>query len=126
MFDLKSPCKTCPFRKSNGKAFNLHADRITEIVNADAFQCHKTVEYGEDDEGNEIRGGGDNPQQCAGLMSILHREGRPNMIMQVAERLRHFNPDMLDPNGLAYDSIADALNDHCIDELKPTKRKRER
>jgi hypothetical protein len=55
---------------------------------------------------------GDRPQQCAGLMSVLTREGADNQIMQVAQRLGHLDVAALDPNREAYDSWADVLAAH--------------
>jgi hypothetical protein len=110
MFRLKRPCANCPFRRTQGKLFGLGRERVEEIVEAIAFQCHKTVDYEvEDDEPPKP---GDKPQQCAGLMAVLHREGRPNQIMQIAIRLGHLNPVELDPDNEAYASIAEALEDH--------------
>lgn len=107
MFGLIRPCVTCPFRKGQGELFRLDQRRLAEIVCATAFQCHKTVDYEEDGEGRP----GDRPQQCAGLMSILHREGRPNQIMQVGQRLGAFDPDKLDHSDV-YESLADAIRAH--------------
>ncbi len=108
MFDLKRPCVTCPFRKGQGETFNLHLARLREIAKASAFQCHKTVNY--DDDGRPFQG--DKPQQCAGLMAVLHRSGKPNQIMQVAERFGSLDPDQLDPRGEAYDNLDDAFKAH--------------
>lgn len=107
MFDLKRPCVNCPFRKDQGRLFGMYPERLEEIRNAPAFQCHKTVDYTAD-------GGhapGERPQQCAGLMMILQREGIPNQIMQVAER---FGVDLsgLDPDGVTYATWAEAVADH--------------
>lgn len=85
MFDLKKPCRNCPFRKGQGELFNLGTARCLEIFNGAAFQCHKTVDY--DHEGDPYLRQGKAPQQCAGVMSLLHRANLPNQIMQVAERL---------------------------------------
>jgi len=114
MFKLKRPCSDCPFRKGNGERFALPDERIAGIVRADAFQCHKTVDYSIDDadENAAVLRQGDKPQQCAGIMAILHREGLENQIMQVAERLGVLNPDELDPMGEAYDNLSDALTAH--------------
>lgn len=112
MFNLKQPCNDCPFRKGNSVAF-LTRERLESIFDAPAFQCHKTVDYsGEDREGRA----GDKPQQCAGLMAVLHRSGKPNQIMQVAERLGHLDPTTLDPKNEAYASLEDVLND-CDNSL---------
>lgn len=94
MFDLKRPCKNCPFRVSQAANFALHPARLEEIRTATAFQCHATVNYAAyDDEGERQ---GDHPQQCAGLMAVLGAIGKPNQIMQVAYRLGAFDPDRLD------------------------------
>lgn len=107
MFDLKRPCTTCPFRRGHGSLFRLAPVRLVEIFNAPAFQCHKTVDYSGDEPGS-----GDKPQQCAGLMTVLHRSAMPNQIMQVAERMNGFNPADLDPQGEAYQSIPEAVAAH--------------
>jgi hypothetical protein len=114
VFDLKRPCVTCPFRKGQGERFQLPRSRLTEIMNAQAFQCHKTVEYHDDydDDGEEQHSQGDKPQQCAGLMAVLHRAGMPNQMMRIAERLGSLDPDQLDPRGEAYESVGEVLAAH--------------
>ena len=108
MFDLTRPCLNCPFRRGQGELFRLGLARLGEIFTAPAFQCHKTVDYDAEDEERA----GDRPQQCAGLMAILHREDEPNQIMQVAERMDALDPSKLDPRGEAYGSFAEALRAH--------------
>lgn len=73
-----------------------------------AFQCHKTSAFSDDGEPEA----GPNPQQCAGLMAVLAREGEPNQIMQVAQRLGALDPGALDPLGEAYASWRDVLAAH--------------
>lgn len=112
MFKLKTPCKTCPFKKGQGSLFQLHPERLEGIFAATAFQCHKTVDYSADDlEGRA----GDHPQQCAGLMGVLHLEGRPNQIMQVGERFGAFKPQELDTDA-CYQSIDEAMQAHAGNE----------
>jgi len=108
MFDLKRPCKTCPFRK--GQTFFLRPERLEGIRRAMAFQCHATIDYDYWDD-REKRSG-DRPQQCAGLMAVLHRSGESNTIMQVAERLGKFDPAQLDPRKEAYASWAEVVAAH--------------
>ena len=110
MFDLKRPCVSCPFRRGQGEAFRLEADRLEEIRTGIAFQCHQTVDYSAWEEGGEKAG--DRPQQCAGLMAVLRREGEDNQIMQIAERLQAARFDDLDPRGEAYASWAEVLAAH--------------
>lgn len=111
MFDLTRPCVTCPFRKGQGHLFGLSPERLAGIHDGPAFQCHKTVDYSEDDPAT-----GDRPQQCAGLMTVLHRSGEPNQIMQVASRLGCLDLDALDPAGEAYESWEDATAAHAGEE----------
>jgi hypothetical protein len=80
---------------------------LQRIRRAPSFQCHKTVDYGGDEPDAGAR-----PQQCAGLMAVLHRENRPNQMMQVAERLSALDPTLLDPRGEAYGSWAEAAAAH--------------
>jgi hypothetical protein len=89
-FKLIRPCATCPFRKGQGALFAMPRPRLRAIFSAIAFQCHKTVDYSkfEDDMARQ----GKHPQQCAGLMSILHRAGSDNTIMQVGQRMGYFDP----------------------------------
>lgn len=108
MFKLTRPCVNCPFRKGIGERFQLQADRLEEIFNATAFQCHCTVIY-DDVDGNGRSG--EKPQQCAGLMSLLYRAGRSNQIMQVGQRLRAFDPGKLDHSEV-YETIEDAMTAH--------------
>ena len=108
MFKLVRPCANCPFRRGVGETFGLRRARLLDIFDAPAFQCHKTVDYGDDLEGEP----GDKPQQCAGLMGLLAKIGRPNQIMQVGERLGYFDPDGLDLSD-CYASEAEALAAHA-------------
>lgn len=110
MFDLVHPCVNCPFRKGQGSLYAMGESRIREIARAPAFQCHKTVDYEhfDDDEARQ----GDRPQQCAGLIAVLHRDGEDNQITQVAERLLGYDPGRVDPRGEAYGSLAEAIDAH--------------
>lgn len=108
MFDLNRPCMNCPFRRRQGHMFQLNAERLSEIVAAPAFQCHKTVDYSDENPTS-----GDRPQQCAGLMSVMHKENRLNQIMQVAERLGALDCAKLDPREEAYSSLAEVYEAHC-------------
>lgn len=111
MFKLTRPCNNCPFRKGQGKLFGMHRFRLREIFSAVAFQCHKTVDYSACEELGDEGRPGDKPQQCAGLMSLLHRAGQSNTIMQVGERLGAFDPSRLDHSEV-YDSIKACEADH--------------
>lgn len=111
MFRRTRPCANCPFRKGLGSGYMLPPERLAEIRTASAFQCHKTVDYSGDKPGQ-----GDRLTQCAGLMTVLHRDDRPNQIMQVGERLGALNPADLDKHGEAYDTWAQVLAAHTKGE----------
>lgn len=84
MFEVKRPCKDCPFVKGSSTNITLAEGRIKEIINElhsdKSFSCHKTVNYNnvEDTSKNNF---------CAGAMNYLIKEGKPNQPMQIAERL---------------------------------------
>lgn len=113
MFKLTKPCSNCPFRKGWGERFSLGTERCLEILNGDAFQCHKTVDYSHEDDPYLRQG--KSPQQCAGVMSLLHRAGLPNQIMQVAERLGAADFSKLD-HSQVYADMADAIEAHSHGE----------
>ena len=111
-FDLTRPCGNCPFRRD--RPFHLRPERVRDILGggkrrrwwpADSFPCHKTIEYF--DAGTIIP---ETAQQCAGVIAILHREGRPNTAMQIAERLGLWKPAALDPDAPFYQSTQAAID----------------
>lgn len=113
MFDLMSPCVNCPFRKGVGSRLQLNPKRLEGIRKAPAFQCHKTTVYF--DETGDVAPG-ERPQQCAGLMATLHRDGRPNQIMQIASRLGALDLGALDPRREAYETWEAAKAAHAGNE----------
>lgn len=120
MFKLKRPCANCPFRKGQGHHYRLSPARLEQIFTAPAFQCHKTITFDDEMQVDEELWDAswrpvkddEHAQQCAGLMAVLLREGRPNTIMQVAERLDELKPGTIDPDGDAYGSIDEVLLAH--------------
>lgn len=86
-FDLKRPCKDCPFVQGSSTNKTLAEGRIEEIVHSiveeDAhFQCHKTLDFYSD---KKVPA-----QHCAGATIFLERigeHGKPNQFMRIAERL---------------------------------------
>ena len=92
MFDLKRPCKTCPFRKGQGSRFQLR--RLSEIRRATSFQCHSTVDYGASD----IDDGGDAsfPRRAGRSIARASRSSSTGsmsriQIMRIAERMGALN-----------------------------------
>lgn len=83
-FDLKIPCKDCPFIKGSSTNITLSEDRLEEIKegleNDQTFICHKTLDS-------------PSPQQqhCAGALIYLEKQERPNQMMRIAERLGRYD-----------------------------------
>lgn len=80
-FDLKKPCKDCPFIKGSSTNRTLSKERLDGIVddisnNDMTFTCHKTLNLPEREQ-----------QHCAGALIYLEREDNPNQMMRIAERL---------------------------------------
>lgn len=83
-FDLKTPCKDCPFIKGSSTNTTLPDERLDQIVSdirhGMSFTCHKTLEKPSCEQ-----------QHCAGAMIFLEREERPNQMMRIAERVRSYD-----------------------------------
>lgn len=82
-FDLKKPCKNCPFR-SDASAIRFsgleRAEEIEESAYRNGFPCHlSAVDTSEEDEENGGYVFGENTQHCAGyiIMQINESLGSP-------------------------------------------------
>jgi len=116
-FDLVRPCGNCPFRTDVHPYIN--AARVREILGGGkgrdhwpcvSFPCHKTIDYDvEDGERAHIP---PDAQQCAGVMIILTRDGRPNQAMQLGERLLGADFSKLDMTAPVYASTQAAITAH--------------
>lgn len=88
-FDLKKPCKDCPFIPGSCTNTTLSKRRITSIVtdieNDMSFSCHKTTDKPSSQH-----------QHCAGAMIFLERENKPNQMMRFAERLGFYDHTKLE------------------------------
>lgn len=69
---IKKPCRDCPFKKDTLRGW-LGEERMTEILAADSFVCHKKTDM-----------------QCAGHMLI---NGLENGFVRLASRL-HITLDL--------------------------------
>ena len=106
-FKLKKVCADCPFR--NDRYFPMRVERAQEIVDAlkmgMRFTCHKTIIYGEDEEGRETHGG-EKQQFCAGALATIIKGKHANTVVQVADRLGIRDPDEFDHDAQpVYDSL---------------------
>lgn len=88
--NVKQPCRDCPFRKDSLKGW-LGKERMTEILEARSFVCHKN---------NEL--------QCAGHMLI---KGQENDFVRLADRLRL--PTGLNGREQVFESPSECITHHC-------------
>lgn len=83
-FDLKKPCKDCPFIKGSATNTTLAEGRLEGIVDdiraGMTFTCHKTLEKRQSEQ-----------QHCGGALIFLEKENNPNQMMRIAERFGLYN-----------------------------------
>lgn len=102
-FNLKRPCKDCPFRNDKPHQEGwLGAERAEGIyqslLDGGNFPCHKTHDYADDNSGEFTHQKGH--QFCAGALIMLENEGSTfqSQALRMAVRLRLYNPNDLDKN----------------------------
>lgn len=99
-FDLVRPCPKCPFRRDCTPGW-LGRARATEIADSllaspgVTFACHETTHFTEDEAGEDVYDPNGSEQHCAGAMILVDREGVPNQMLQIAERLDLRNPETI-------------------------------
>ena len=79
-YDLKTPCKNCPFR-SDATAIRFscaeRAEEIEDQAYRNGFPCHLSAEYREDDYGEEDGyHATDESQHCIGYIIMMMNEGQ--------------------------------------------------
>lgn len=81
-FDLKAPCKNCPFRTDETAirfANRERAEEIEESAYRNGFPCHLSADYREDDEGYGEDGyvfdPGGKTQHCVGALILFMNDG---------------------------------------------------
>lgn len=88
-FDLKKPCKDCPFLCGSSTNRTLTTERIEgikeDLLNDQAFICHKTLGLSSSEQ-----------QHCGGAMIFLEKQNKPNQMMRIAERFGKYNHKELD------------------------------
>lgn len=77
-FDLKTPCKNCPFRNDATRivfAARARAEEIEESAYRNGFPCHLSAELHEDEEGeSDEYYAGSNSQHCVGYIIMQIKE----------------------------------------------------
>jgi hypothetical protein len=81
-FDLKTPCKNCPFRSDATRitfACRERAEEIAEQAYRHGFPCHLSADYVEDDDTFDGESGGfvfgEKTQHCVGAIIMFLKDG---------------------------------------------------
>ena len=111
-FDLKKPCKHCPFRTDI--RFYLRTDRIEEICESiidwqQSFPCHKTTKH--DDEGDTIQHNGE--MHCAGALIMMEHMEQPNQMMRISERLGAYDRTKLNMDAPVFESADEMIEEYA-------------
>lgn len=78
-YTMTDPCDACPYLRDSGFTFaSLTRHAIGE------FACHKTCELDPETDQYEPR---EKSLHCAGALIFLEKQGRPNQLMRICERL---------------------------------------
>ena len=104
-FNLKKPCKQCPFSRDCLIGW-LGADRAEAIItniadNGQTFTCHKT----DRDKSKEA-------EHCAGALILLEKTGRHNQLMRISERLGIYDRFKLDLESNVFDCVDEFISHH--------------
>lgn len=117
-FNLKKPCKDCPFRndKLHQKGW-LGKERAEEIyqnlLDGGNFPCHKTHDYSCDDGSGNFQHQ-EGHQFCAGALIMLENENTTfhSQALRMAVRFKLYNPDDLDKNAPVFKSGQEFVDYH--------------
>lgn len=104
-FNLKNPCKQCPFR--NDRAGYLTKGRAEDIVYAiterdGTFTCHKTDRP---NGGSKLK-----DEHCAGASILLEKIKRPNQMMRIMERFGGYDHTKLNMKAPVYDTTQEFID----------------
>jgi hypothetical protein len=108
------PCQHCPFTPET-RGF-LRPGRVREIVGGlsrgGRFPCHKTVDYGEDGDGNP-----DSGSFCAGALLFMERTFRggaySNQMVRIEERFGGLDLDRIDTDAESFRSLREMIAHHA-------------
>jgi hypothetical protein len=97
MFDVKRPCKDCPFVKGSSTNQTLRPGRLEEIahdITHDGhFFCHKTIDYNDDQREHEEKfSPKEGEHLCAGSILYMQREGKSTRFLEIMQLMGEYNP----------------------------------
>lgn len=118
MFNLKTPCKNCPFRTDCPQGW-LGTRRAAQIANAlesdQFFPCHETTDS--DDEGSACVV--QKTQACAGATVLLEKLNLPNQMMRICEGLGDYDPKKMDMEAPVFGDFDEFIEHHTPGKDSP-------
>lgn len=119
-FDLRTPCKNCPFRTDETAirfACRERAEEIEESAYRHGFPCHLSADLIENDDDGDGYAFGDNTQHCVGATIMFARNGGGNIPFErLPEALQDRITSRLDWSAPVYESEDDFLESYGPDE----------
>ncbi len=116
-YDLKKPCKNCPFGKGPDRIVFADRERAEEIENSAyrmGFPCHLSadlVEFGDCEDGYVA---GPNTQHCAGASAMFLSDGYDSWpgIDNDEDRAERIRANLIEGGGfdMAFDCVEDFLD----------------
>lgn len=117
-FKLTKMCGgSCPFGKQSPQGM-IRRERAEEIAqsinNGSSFQCHKTVEYTDDEDqfGNQIVDD-TNSAYCAGAILVQENQKQLGDNLSLARALGLYNPDKMTGHDEAFMSFKAFIDYHA-------------
>lgn len=109
-WDLKTPCKDCPFRKDvephPGVAQELELYFAKILIGEFVHTCHKTDSRSDGYE----KGYSGKIQHCAGVNILTRKIKEPQFSAIYAEYKKKFNPKKLNMKAPVFDSLIELAN----------------
>lgn len=115
-YSLRTPCAKCPFR-TDVEPY-LRTGRAEEIARSlhegGEFPCHETTVAAETADGDTTLVEGPRSRFCAGALATMEREGNPNQMLRIAERLGLYDAEKArEARKLVYRSLSDWVLAHA-------------
>jgi len=120
-WDLKRPCKLCPFRKEEGVirfACRERAEEIEESAYRNGFVCHEHSTYVEDNEYGEggYTFGPDGEQHCVGALMMYLDSGGNVPFEHLDEDEQDCIGERIDWNVPHFENAAEFLDSYGEDD----------
>lgn len=124
-FALRNPCKDCPFRSDREYPFFGRDQRgeararelAASFTDNHLFPCHKTADWVEDGEREEVvQQRTEKTSACAGMVIMAEQDDRHSNILRIAGRLGFYDPTVMNMDAPVYRGYDAFIEDHTPSE----------